>query len=141
LIFLFALLALMLAWYAIQFRHYLLRQWSQRWTLVTATIQKGEVSKVPGGKGSVAFGSFFGYGFVLSGARYTGLFALIGNEEHAAALQNKLDGENILVRYNPSNPNVSFLADIHDSRFEGLTATQNPQWLDNYSGSRIPLST
>ena len=131
----------MLVWYAIQFRHYLLRRWSKRWPSATATIQTGGVSKVPGGKGSVAFGSFFGYGFVLNGARYSGLFALIANEEHAAALQNKLARENILVRYKPSNPNVSFLADIYDFRFEGLTATQNPQWLDNYSGSRIPLST
>ena|SRR5436305_8911877 len=100
----------MLVCYAIQFRRYLLRQTSKRWTSVTATIQKGKVSTVPGGKGSLAFGSFFGYGFVLSGARYAGLFALIGNEEHAAALQDKLDGENMFVRYNPSNPNVSFLA-------------------------------
>jgi hypothetical protein len=130
----------MLVWYAVQFRHYFVRQWSRRWPSATATIQKGEVSRVAGPKGSVAFASFFGYGFALNGARYAGLFALICNEEHGQNLQNKLAGESVFVRYNPSNPNISFLADIYDSRFEGLTATQNPKWLDNYSGSRIPFS-
>jgi hypothetical protein len=140
-IFFFALLALILVWCAIQFRYYFVRQWSRRWPSVTATIQRGEVSRVSGPKGSVAFGSFFGYAFALNGARYVGLFALIGNEEHGQNLQNKLAGKEILVRYNPGNPNVSFVGDIYDSRFEGLTATQNPQWLDSYSGSRIPFST
>ena len=131
----------MLVWYAIQFRHYFVRQWSRRWPSATATIQKGEVSKVSGAKGSVAFGCFFGYVFALNGTTHAGLFALIGNEEHGQNLQNKLAGKDILVRYNPSDPNVSFLADIYDLRFEGLKATQNPQWLDKYSGSRIPFST
>lgn len=131
----------MLVWYVIQSRYYFIRYRSKRWPSATATIQKGEVSKVSGPKGSFAFGSFLGYVFALNGARYSGLFALVGNEKHGQDLQIKLAGESILVRYMPNNPNVSFLVDIHDSRFDGLTATQNHQWLDNYSGSRIPFST
>ena len=128
----------MLVWYAFQFRYYLIRRRSRRWPSTTATIQKGAVTRV-GGARAWAYGSFFGYVYAVRGVRYAGLFALIGNEQQGYELQEKLAGASIQVSYKPTDPNVSFVSDIYNPLFEGLTATQNPQWLDNYSGSRIPV--
>jgi Protein of unknown function (DUF3592) len=129
-ILLVVLLAGMGWWYSVQIRHYLKRQSSRRWPTANATIRKGAVVRVSGNRGSWAYGSFLKYAFEVQDEGYAGLFALIGDEEHAVALQDRLADASLTVRYNPRDPNISFVADPYDSRFEGLTATQNPIWLD-----------
>ena len=62
--------------------------------------------------------------------RYGGFFALYGDEIHVSEMSGRLAGGSILIRYDPSDPGVSYLADYNDPRFDGLTATQNPEWLD-----------
>jgi hypothetical protein len=128
-IFWLGLLSLMGWWYAAQIRHSLKKFSSRRWPSVNATIQKGGIGQVRGPKGSRANASFFGYAFMIQGVRYAGLFAIITNEEHGHRLQASLADGSILVRYDPSDANTSFIADAYDPRFEGLVATQDPEWL------------
>jgi hypothetical protein len=87
------------------------------------------VRPLAGSKGSRIYGSFFGYAYLLNGTRYAALFALVCGEERANQLQNTVTGD-ITIRYNPADPNVSFLRDPYDQRFGGIVATQNPEWLD-----------
>jgi hypothetical protein len=124
------LLLSVLAWVCVkQLRYSLMLFSSRRWPAIDATVCMGSVGRVSGLKGSYAFGSFFGYGFEIQGIRYVGSFVLIGNEEHAQALQKNLAGLVMKVRYNPTDPNVSVIVDPYDSRFEGLAGRQNPDWL------------
>jgi hypothetical protein len=44
-------------------------------------------------------------------------------------VQSNLAGVAIEVRFSPSDPSVSYLVDLRDTRFGGLAATQNPEWL------------
>ncbi len=129
LIFFLILLAAMAWWYGTQIRHYLKRIASRRWPFVSAVIQKGGVRPLAGSKGSRVYGSFFGYAYILNGTRYAALFALICGQERAEQLQNRVNGD-ITIRYNPADPNVSFLCDPYDQRFGGIAATQNPEWLN-----------
>jgi hypothetical protein len=133
LVFFLILLAFMAWWYGTQIRYYLKRIGSRRWPLVSAAIQKGGVRPLAGSKGSRVYGSFFGYAYILNGTRYAAFFALICGEERAKQLQNTINGD-ISVRYNPVDPNVSFLSDPYDQRFGGITATQNPEWLNRGGG-------
>jgi hypothetical protein len=55
-------------------------------------------------------------------------FVIIDGWEHAEKLQEKLDGLPISIKYCPTNPSVSLLIDLYDSRFDGKSATQNPYW-------------
>lgn len=71
-----------------------------------------------------------GYAYVVQGVRYAGFFALYGDENQVSKLNDTLPGGTVLIRYNPSDPNSSFLVDYYDSRFAGLPATQNPDWLN-----------
>ena len=68
--------------------------------------------------------------FTIQDVRYAGLFAIIANEEHAHKLQNNLADGLVLIRYDPADPNTSLIVAAYDPRFEGLVATQNPEWLD-----------
>lgn len=128
-IFMTLMLSLLAWWYSTQIRHFLKRMSSRRWPTTDATMQKGTVGRVSGNRASWAYGSFFGYSFFVQNSPYAGLFVLIGDEEHASALQDRLAGSTVGIRYNPRDPSVSFIADPYDPRFEGLTATQNPMWL------------
>jgi hypothetical protein len=81
-------------------------------------------------KGASAPASFMGYAYVIQGKQYAGFFALYGDEVHVQDVQDSLPGTPLPIRYNPSDPNISCLLDFNDMRFAGLTATQNPEWLD-----------
>jgi hypothetical protein len=69
----------------------------------------------------------FGAGFALGAIRILWIVPRLGS--HARKLSDDLPGGTIQIRYNPADPNVSYLVDCNDSRFEGLAATQNPEWL------------
>jgi len=124
------LLLVSLGWWGfVQLRGLFKRFSSRRWSTAEATIQKGAVGRVSSVRGSWTYGSFFGYAFAVQGVPYTGLFLIVGDQEQASALQNALAGMPLSVRYDPSDPNVSVVADLYDPRFRGLNATQDPEWL------------
>ncbi len=110
---------------------YLVRRYKSRlWPLIDATIQKGAVGVVSAGRGGTAPAAFIGYAYIVGGVRYANYFVLIGDSEHVQRLQDNLAGSQLKIRYNPADPNISFLDDYYDARFEGLSARQSPEWMD-----------
>ena len=117
-------------WYFAQIRFVLRRYRSKRWPTVDATLQKGAVGRISFGKGASAPATFVGYAYIVQGVQYAGFFAVYGDGSQVRKLQDSLTGAHVQIRYDPVDPNVSYLADYKDSRFDGLAATQNPEWLD-----------
>jgi hypothetical protein len=117
-------------WYFVQIRFVLRRYRSKHWPTVDATLQKGAIGKISFGRGATAPATFMGYAYIVQGVRYAGFFALYGDDSQVRKLQDDLTGAHIQIRYDPSDPNVSYLLDNKDSRFDGLAATQNPEWLN-----------
>jgi hypothetical protein len=62
--------------------------------------------------------------------RYAGFFALCGDDDLVRKLHDRLAGGAIQIRYDPTAPSVSFLVNECDSRFDGLRASQDPEWLE-----------
>ena len=110
-----------------QVRFYLRRFLGRRWPTASATIRKGFIGTVSRGAGA----GFYEYAFAIKGVQYSGKFIIIDGWEHAEKLQEKLDGLPISIKYCPTNPSVSLLLDLYDSRFDGKSATQNPNWYAN----------
>ena len=123
------LLLFIVCWAFVQVRYLLRRYRSYRWPTIAATIQKGAVGTISFGKGVSYPASFFGYIYLIQGVHYAGFLALYGEKDLVGKLNENLAGETIQVRYGPSDPGSSFLVEYNDSRFRGLTATQNPKWL------------
>ena len=121
------LLLVMLVVVGFQVRYYFRRVLSRNWPMATATIKQGFVGVIARGAGA----GFFGYAFTVNGVEYSGRFILPDDWDHAEQLQRKLTGLPILVKFRPSNPRVSLLANFYDPVFEGLAATQNPYWYLN----------
>ncbi|MGB8323245.1 MAG: hypothetical protein WCE52_09820 [Candidatus Acidiferrum sp.] len=125
------LLFLLVGWWCfVQVRHLLRRYSSGGWPTANALVQKGAVGTISFGRGATSPAAFLGYSFFVQGARYAGIFAVYGAEDLVRTIQSGLAGASIDVRFSPSDPNVSYLVDLHDVRFGGLSATQNPEWLD-----------
>jgi hypothetical protein len=122
--------AMLGVWAFVQIRYLIRRHGRNRWPTAEAIIQKGALGNVPIEKGATVHAGFLGYVFTVQGARYAGYFALIGDETRVQSTYDALAGSTIQVRYNPSEPDVSFLADYKDRRFEGLKVTQSPQILN-----------
>ena len=124
-----ALLSILIWWCFAQSRHVWRRFSSRRWPTVTATIQKGSVGPISFGRGVTVPAAFLGYAFVIEGIRRAGIFAIYGTQDENILhrLEDKLAGSSVDVRYDPSDLGLSYLVDLHDSRFEGLTVTQNPE--------------
>jgi hypothetical protein len=123
-----ALLALGL-WAFFQIRYLIGRYRRKRWPILDATMQKGAVGRVVIERASIP-ASFVGYSYTVQQVRYAGCFALCGGETQVRRLHDSLAGTSIRIRYDPLDPNTSFLVDYHDSRFDGLTATQSPDKLN-----------
>ena len=117
-------------WYFVRIRFLLRRYRGKSWPTVEATLQNGAVGRISFGTGSSSPASFVGYAYIVQGVQYAGFFALYDDDSHVRKLSDGLSGDTVQIRYNPSDPNVSFLVDRNDSRFEGLAATQNPEWLE-----------
>ena len=126
---LFLLLSALAWWGFVQSRYLLTRLFSRRWPTANATIQKWAIARISSVRGSWTYGAFFGYTFAVQGVPYTGLFVIVGIEDRLAILQGALAGASLSIRYQPSDPSVSFVDDLHDPRFQGLNATQDPEWL------------
>jgi hypothetical protein len=107
-IYLLALLSL-LGWTCfVQIRNLLRRHRSKNWPTIDATVQTGALGGIFFGKGASAAATFVGYAFDL---------------------HRRLAGSVIPIRYDPSDPNISFLVESADPRFGGLAVAQNPEYL------------
>jgi uncharacterized protein YneF (UPF0154 family) len=106
-------------------RYWMRTLFSEKWPRATATISRDFVGYV--GKGS--YGSYFRYTFNAEGGQFSGRFLIIDNADHAKALQDKLDGLPIEIKYKSKKPKVSLVAEIYDPRLDGRVTTQNPYWL------------
>ena len=125
------LLSILIWWWLAQGRHAWQRLSSRRWPTATATIQKGSIGPISFGRGVTVSAAFLGYGFVVEGSRRAGIFAIYGTQDVdiLQRLEDRLAGASVDIRYDPSDLGVSYLSDLHDPLFEGLTVTQNPEWL------------
>jgi hypothetical protein len=99
------------------------------WPPVDATMQSSSLGKLHFGRGVDYVANFHVYGFRVLGDRYVRFFALCSVDSLARGLEDDLPGKSLRIRYNPSDPNESYLADDHDVRFTGQTSTQYPGWL------------
>lgn len=117
-------------WYFVRIRFLLRRYRSKSWPAVEATLEKGVVGRISFGTGASSPATFVRYTYLVQGVRYAGFFALYDDDSHVRKLSDGLSGDTVQIRYKPSDPNISFLVDCNDSRFEGLAATQNPEWLE-----------
>jgi hypothetical protein len=129
-VFLLVPLSIIVWSYIVQIRYLMLRYRSKHWPSLVATLQKGSIGRISFGKGASAPATFIGYAYIVQGMRYAGFFALYGNDSKVRRLHADLAGGAIQIRYHLSDPNVSLLVDYTDQRFDGLAATQNPDWLD-----------
>ena len=121
-----------LAWVLLTQIRYMVHQYnSVGWPVTDATLQKGPMGFVPigNGKGKGTPASFVGYVFRVGGSQYTGLFALYGRSEDVERFNRNFPAGSIRVRYDPTNPGISYLKELNDPRFGPLTSTQNPQHL------------
>ncbi len=124
-------LFILLAWYLSIQIPYLVRYCRRKnWPSADATIQKGTMGLINRGRNSFVPACFLGYAFKVEGERYAGYFVLIGKAATLRQIREQLDGKPIQIRYSPSDPNTSLLMDHKDLRFEGLKASQDPDWLN-----------
>jgi Protein of unknown function (DUF3592) len=133
-IFFSAALALMAVLAVIEVRFLVRRLRSAKWPTAGATIHAGFVGSI--GKGGRA--ASFTYQFPVEDGLYYGRFILMANEEGGRKLLRELDGQSVQVRYNPRRPEISFLLNLYDARFNGVAASQNPYWL--FELSELPGS-
>ena len=129
-LFLLILFLVLSCWYFVRIRFLLRRYRSKSWPTVEATLQKRAVGRISFGTRASSSATFVEYAYIVQGVRYAGFFALYDHDSHVRKLSERLSGDTVQIRYKPSDPNVSFLVDCNDSRFEGLAATQNPEWLE-----------
>jgi hypothetical protein len=119
----------LVAWFVVpQLRYLIRRTRGSKWPIATAIIQAGFVGLVPEDTRAASFQ----YQFTANDKLYSGRFLVIVNEERATKLLKEIDGQSVLVRYNPHRPDISFLTDCYDSRLGGEVATQNPYWLGQF---------
>jgi len=87
-------------------------------------------SRRVGSVGKGARAAFFTYDFNVQEVAYTGRFALtyLTSVDQGRKLLSELADLPISIRYNPKQPQTSFLANLCDVRFDGATGTQNPYW-------------
>lgn len=119
----------------IQVRYGVLRLRSKRWPKAAATAQQSALGIVTFqtnrvGPDYTAPASFFGCAYSVEGVRYAALFVLYGVESKVQEVAGRLVGQSVQVRYDPARPDTSFLVDYEDSRFQGLTASQRPDLLE-----------
>jgi hypothetical protein len=119
-----------LAWLLLTQIRYMVQQYrSVGWPVIDATIQKGPTGFVPIGRGKGTPACFVGYAFRTNGSTYTGRFALYGNTDDVERVHKNFSDGSIRVRYDPANPDISYLHELNDPRFGRLAPTQNPQHL------------
>jgi hypothetical protein len=117
---------------SVNLRHFIRTMFTNDWPRATATISRDFI-----GQGRVAPVSFFRYRFTVDGKDFSGRFVVdlaskgapwLNTTKYTEALMQKLDGLPVQIKYKPSNPKISLLADYYDPRFDGGLASQNPAW-------------
>jgi|ERR1700693_376152 len=114
-----------------QFRYMAQQYRSVGWPVVNATVQKGPIGFVPIGKGEGTPACYIGYIFSVNGATHAGMFALYGSSDNVERVHKSFPVGSIRVKYDPANPDVSYLVDLRDPCFDSLVPTQNPTHLSN----------
>lgn len=101
----------------------------EHWPVTDASIQRGAIGVVLPGRNSFP-AAFMGYAFEVKGVRYANYFVVFGSSESRVHnVHRQLPGALLSVRYDPSDPNTSFLVNYNDGRFGGLTASQDAIFL------------
>ena len=129
-IFLVAAYGVFICWGITKLRYWIRRNGRKRWPVTTATLQYGAMGGIAVGKGGSIPASFMGYAYKVDDVRYAGLFVMMGDKSQLDRLQSALPGNPIQIRYDPSDPNRSFLDDYSNSLFKGLTVSQEPEKLN-----------
>lgn len=105
------------------------RKRRKQWPVANALIQKGTMGQLDLGEAGTKPAAFMGYSFKANGLCYAYCFVLCGSEVRIKDLYRRLPGNPVQVRYDPSDPNTSFLVNCHDVLFEGLVASQASTFL------------
>ncbi len=135
-------------WLSSRLRYVFLRMSSNNWPSAPATILDGPLGRISQARGFTVPAAFLRYTFVVAGSHHAGFFILYGA---GAELRNQIVGKTLEIRYRPQSPDISFVADFHDSIFQGHQITQDPEWLDQApaadladslraNAKRLPLS-
>lgn len=101
----------------------------KQWPVTDALVQKGAIGWLEHVDNPAVF---LGYSFKVNGRRYAGYFVLfVNNDERVQDVYRRLPGTHLKVRYDPHDPNTSFIINHNDPRFEGLAASQDSVLLAN----------
>jgi hypothetical protein len=128
--FIFIYICLYVTIISVNLHHFFCTVFTNDWPRAMATVTRDFVGQTR--SGSV---SFFQYRFTVEGTNFCGRFVVDPaprrgwqwlETTNAEALLTKLDGLTVQIKYNPSNPKISLLADYYDPRFDGGLASQNP---------------
>jgi hypothetical protein len=115
---------------SVNLHHFFRTMFTNHWPRALATISRDYI-----GQGRMGSVSFFRYRFTVDGKDFCGRFVVDPAARrgwqwfattNAEALLKKLNGLTVQVKYKPSNPKISLLADYYDPRFDGGLASQNP---------------
>jgi hypothetical protein len=126
------ILCLYVAIISLNLYHFVRTMHANDWPGATATVTRDFVGQTRSGPVS-----FFQYRFTVEGKSFSGRFVVDPAPRrgwqwfattNAEALLEKLDGLPVQIKYKPSNPKISLLADYYDPRFDGGLASQNPFW-------------
>jgi hypothetical protein len=102
---------------------------SENWPKTEATIESATAGRRRLGsplQGLLIHRAWFTYIYSVSSIQYMGFFVIItGNKKSGEELQQALAGKRVVIRYDPSNPGVSFLS---DTRLMGKPVHQDPRW-------------
>lgn len=117
------------------------RLWVRSWTRATALIQPAGARDHQRARG-LWTRWLFRIQLSGTGARYVGCFVIMSKQIGLNPIQQKLSGQRIQIRFNPSHPETSFLEHLRDPLFERYKATQQANWIGQTPnpGLRSPFS-
>lgn len=121
-------LVLLICAYFPFFRYRLRKLQGRKWPTVVGMIQRGEVRRGgPTRFQALVYRSVLGYSYIVNGLRYAGFVVIIGkNQDDAEALQKQCEGKSVTVKYDPQNPDSSFLV---EGQLLDRSLLQNPFYL------------
>jgi hypothetical protein len=120
---------------ALTFIRFWIRKWESRnWPIVAGVIEKEEVNyNDRSAYRPSMYRLLFGYSYIVDGVRFAGLFILmVGSEAIATDFQHKLNATSVSVRYNPKQPETSFMV---EKELLGKKVYQSPIWLPGWIGN------
>jgi hypothetical protein len=105
------------------------RIWSSRkWPRVAGTVQKGIAERRERRYGPPSYHLVFEYTYTVEGVPRAGLFTVEAeSESEGKKLLSKIEGQSAAVSYNPSRPEISFLA---EKEMAGMRVSHGSQYVD-----------